>query len=263
MLSTKAAPTFSSPPICIYPKNIAYPAPAIVITAGHAMETGKKFAYLSDGATWTGTPGLHCLRYRSYRTGESVLYPAWGITLAMAPSSSDARMKAISFGTPYVRWIMLLPVKRSIRNVSVWLATLVGAECVFYTMPFEERFAAAGSFSFVCSYDQWIRHGGNHCICNHFPQRFPIHGRIRDSRSQRSPSFPLRQRRERQHSSPLLGHAHTRKRAQKIYTFYNAEENLQAAEAPEPHGWSQPLREACYGFMNLHLQNKGDGAHHS
>ena len=38
-----------------------------------------------------------------------------------------------------------------------------------YAMPLEPRFAAGTAFCCPCSFEAWIRDGGNHCICNHLP----------------------------------------------------------------------------------------------
>ncbi len=240
------------------PKNIVYPAPAIVVTAGHAMETGKNSPIYQMAQLGLVRQGFIVFAIDPIGQGER-LVPGMGHNLGYGSLLLGRTNEG------YIIWDTLraldyVVTRKEVDTQRIGLAgNSGGGECVFYTMPFDERFTAAGSFSFVCSYDQWIRHGGNHCICNHFPNIFQYMEEF-EILGLNAPRPFLCGNGVKDSIFPIIGARHTRKRAQKIYAFYNAEENLQAAEAPEPHGWSQPLREACYGFMNLHLQNKGDGA---
>jgi len=59
---------------------------------------------------------------------------------------------------------------------------------------------------------------------------------------------------------PIAGVRDTIRRAEKIYGFYDAADRVALCEAPLPHGWSQPLREKAYGWMNRWLQGRGDGS---
>jgi dienelactone hydrolase len=48
-------------------------------------------------------------------------------------------------------------------------------------------------------------------------------------------------------------------RAQSIFDLHNARENLRHAIFESPHDYNQPMREAMYGWMTLHLKKEGKG----
>ena len=134
-----------------------------------------------------------------------------------------------------------------------------GGENTFYTMPLEPRFAAAASCCFVCSYEAWIKDGGNHCICNHMPgicrdlEQFEIIGLcaprpLMACNGSKDPIFPIE------------GARSTIERAKQVYGLHGAADRVALAEAPLPHGWAQPLREAACGWMARWLKGEGDGS---
>jgi dienelactone hydrolase len=134
-----------------------------------------------------------------------------------------------------------------------------GGENTFYTTPLDERIKAAASFCFTCSYEAWLRDGGNHCICNHMPglsaamEQFEIVGLNAPrpylaGNAVEDPIFPIAGTRE------TLGKVKT------IYGFYGAGDRVAGAEGPGGHGWSPTLREAAYGWFAKWLQGRGDGS---
>ena len=48
--------------------------------------------------------------------------------------------------------------------------------------------------------------------------------------------------------------------AQPVYNLYGTPENVRHTTFESGHDYSQPMREAMYGWMALHLQGEGDGA---
>ncbi|MCF6285693.1 MAG: hypothetical protein L3K26_10935, partial [Candidatus Hydrogenedentes bacterium] len=133
-----------------------------------------------------------------------------------------------------------------------------GGENVFYTMPLDDRIKVGTSFSFVCSYDLWLAEGGNHCICNHLPgivhemEEFEIIGL-------NAPRAFLAGNGSEDKIFPVAGHRETIQRAKNIYGLVASEDRVESVLAPLGHGWSQPLREAGWGWMNRWLLGKGEG----
>jgi len=130
-----------------------------------------------------------------------------------------------------------------------------GGELVFYVMPLEERIKAGASFCFVCSYEQWIEKGGNHCICNHLPgitgkmEQFEIIGL-------NAPRAFLAGNGSEDKIFPIDGVRDTIRRAGAIYALHGVPDHIDAVEAPLPHGWSQPLREAGAAWLSHWLTGR-------
>ena len=59
---------------------------------------------------------------------------------------------------------------------------------------------------------------------------------------------------------PIDGTRKTLAEARAVYGFYGAEEKVAGVEADLGHGWSEPLRSACYGWMKKWLLGEGDGS---
>ena len=48
--------------------------------------------------------------------------------------------------------------------------------------------------------------------------------------------------------------------AQPVFRLFEKESSIRHEVFDSPHDYNQPMREAMYGFMTLHLKNQGDGA---
>ncbi len=239
------------------PKNISAPAPAVVVVPGHAMEDGKNYGLYQLGQLGMVKEGIIVLAYDPIGQGERKL-PGFkhdlGYGSLLVGQSNEGYIVWDS-----IRAIDYLTTRAEVDVNKIGLAgNSGGGENVFYTMPLDERIQAGTSFSFVCSYDLWLAEGGNHCICNHLPgivhemEEFEIVGL-------NAPRSFLAGNGAKDKIFPVAGHRETIERAQNIYAMVGAEGKVASVLADEGHGWSQPLREAGWGWMNQWLLGKGSG----
>jgi cephalosporin-C deacetylase-like acetyl esterase len=240
------------------PINITLPAPAIVVVAGHDMENGKNCPTYQMAHLGLIRQGFIVMAHDPIGQGERKL-PGFGHELGYGSLLVGQTNEG------YIVWdtIRAIDYLTSRDDVDVARIGLCGnsggGENVFYTMPFDDRIQAGGSFCFVCTYEHWLRYGGNHCICNHLPgivhamEEFEIIGL-------NAPRPFMFGNGTEDKIFPITGVRETYQRSQNLYELASAKDHLRSVEAPEPHGWSQPLREACYGWMNLWLRGEGDGS---
>jgi dienelactone hydrolase len=240
------------------PKNAPRPLPAVVVTAGHAMREGKNSTTYQTAQIGFVRQGFLVLAHDPIGQGERRLpgnshpvgYPAF-----LTGMTNEG---VIIWDT--IRALDYVLTRPDVDPKRVGLAgNSGGGENTFYTMPLEPRFAAAASCCFVCSYEAWIKDGGNHCICNHMPgicrdlEQFEIIGLcaprpLMACNGSKDPIFPIE------------GARSTIERAKQVYGLHGAADRVALAEAPLPHGWAQPLREAACGWMARWLKGEGDGS---
>ena len=240
------------------PKDVELPAPAVVIVPGHAMREGKNYPEYQMAELGHVRQGFVVLSYDPIGQGER-RQPGYGHHLgygSLLVGQTNEGM--IVWDT--IRALDYLVSRPEVDASRVGLAgNSGGGENTFYTMPFEPRFKAAGSFGFVCSYEQWLRYGGGHCICNHLPgivremEEFEIIGL-------NVPRPFLFGNGSKDRIFPIAGTRRTRERIEKLYALFDIAERVRLVEAPLPHAWAEPLREACYGWMNRWLAGRGDGS---
>lgn len=240
------------------PKKAKRPLPAVIVTAGHAMREGKN--------------------YDLYRTVQLSLVRQGFLVLAYDPiGQGERRRRGYSHSVGYaallvghsncgymvwdtIRALDYLLTRPDVDPKRIGTAGNSGGGLnAMYVMPVEPRLATGASFCCLCSYSAWIKDGGNHCICNHVPgiarhmEQFEFVGLSAPrpflaGSGAKDPIFPIR------------GVRSTMERARRIYALFGVEERAALREVPLPHGWSQPLREACVGWMRRWLQGKGDGS---
>lgn len=240
------------------PKGVTLPAPAIVVVPGHAMDDGKNYDLYQLGELSLVRQGFIVLAYDPIGQGERK-QPGFDHPLgygSLLVGSTNEGM--IVWDT--LRAVDYLCSRPDVDAAHIGLTgNSGGGENTFYAMPFNERIKAGASFCFVCSYEQWLRHGGNHCICNHLPgivhemEEFEIIGL-------NAPRAFLFGNGAQDKIFPIAGTRETLRRAQALYAFHDAPERVASVEIDAGHGWSQPLREAGVGWMARWLQGQGDGA---
>ncbi len=230
------------------PEGIELPAPAVVVAAGHAMDHGKNHALYQLGQLSLVKQGMIVLAFDPIGQGERKL-PGFAHDLGygslLVGQTNEGRIVWDA-----IRAVDYLCSRADVDASRIGIAgNSGGGELVFYTMPLDERIQAGASFCFVCSYDQWIEKGGNHCICNHLPgitrkmEQFEIIGL-------NAPRAFLAGNGSEDKIFPIDGVRDTMRRAGAIYALQDAPDRLDAVEAPLPHGWSQPLREAGAAWLS-------------
>ncbi len=254
----ESLPGFHVPANVYIPTGVERPMPAVIVTAGHAMADGKN--------------------YDLYRTGQLGLVRQGFIVLAYDPIGQGERRRrgyahtlgwnAFMVGHTilgYMTWDTIRALDYLLTRPEVdprrigLTGNSGGGMNTFYTMPVEPRLTAAVSSCFTCSYHAWLKDGGNHCICNHLP------GIVREAEEFElialcAPRPFLATNGAKDPIFPIRGTRGAIERARKVYAFHGAEKQVALFEAPLPHGWSQPMREACYGWMAKHLLGRGDGS---
>ncbi len=240
------------------PKDAPRPLPAVLVTAGHAMQQGKNYDLYRTAQLGLVHQGFLVLAYDPVGQGERRL----------PGNSHDVSYAALLTGKSnlhYMVWDSIRAVDYLVTRDDVdpnrigLTGNSGGGLNTMYTMPVEPRFAVGASFCCLCSYEAWLAEGGNHCICNHLPgacrdfEQFEFIGLC-------APRPFLAGNGAKDPIFPVAGVRKTIDRAQKIYALHDQAERVRLQEAPLTHGWSGPLREAAYGWFDRWLQNCGDGA---
>ncbi|TWU22981.1 Acetyl xylan esterase (AXE1) [Novipirellula galeiformis] len=240
------------------PKGIEGPMPAIVVTAGHSMEDGKNYDLYRTAQLGLVREGYVVLAYDPVGQGErklpgnahTVSYPAMLV--------GHTNLRYMLWDS--IRSLDYLETRSDVDPKRIGIAGNSGGGLnTMYAMPVESRFAAGASFCCLCSYEAWIKDGGDHCICNHLPgiarnmEQFQFVGLAAPrpfmaGNGQKDPIFPI------------AGTRDTIRRAQQIYGLYDSADRVALHDVPAGHGWSKPLREAGYGWFNRFLQGRGDGS---
>jgi cephalosporin-C deacetylase-like acetyl esterase len=229
------------------PRKAARPMPAVVVTAGHAYKYSKNAEGYQMAQLGLVHQGFAVLAFDPIGQGERRLpgfdHPQ-GYSLLMVGQTNEG---IIIWDA--MRGIDYLCSRPDIDSSRIGIAgNSGGGTAAFYTHAIDTRIKAAGSFSFVCSYKLWIEFGGSHCICNHLPnivhemEEFEVAGLC-------APRPLMFGNGSNDKIFPIQGTRDTFNRAQSIYEFYGAADRLAMIEVPEPHGWSQGLREGCRGWM--------------
>jgi cephalosporin-C deacetylase-like acetyl esterase len=239
------------------PKHAPRPLPAIVVTAGHAMPQGKNYDLYRTAQLGLVRQGYLVLAYDPIGQGERQL-PGYSHQVSYAALlTGKSNLHYMVWDS--IRAVDYLVTREDVDPARIGLTGNSGGGLnTMYTMPVEPRLAAGASFCCLCSYEHWIADGGNHCICNHLPavcgqfEQFEFVGLCapRPFLSGNGADDPI---------FPIEGVRKTIQRAAGIYAFEGAGQRVQLQEAPLPHGWSGPLREAAYGWFDRWLQDRGDG----
>jgi len=240
------------------PKGGPKRKPAVVVVPGHAMADGKNHTVYRMGQLALVAHGCIVLSYDPIGQGErrrrgyshAVGYPALLVGWTNEGVITWDTIRAVDYllSRPDVD-----PKRLGLTGNSG------GGENTFYAMPIEPRFAAGAACCFVCSYRAWVKDGGNHCICNHLPgilrqmEEFEIVGL-------NAPRPFLAANGSKDPIFPIAGTRRTMARAARIYGFYDAADRVRLFEAPLPHGWALPMRQAACGWLARWLLGKGDGS---
>ena len=235
------------------PKGVDSPLPAVIVVPGHAMEDGKNYELYQLGELALVRAGFLVLSYDPIGQGERRL-PGFSHELgygSLLVGQTNEGM--ICWDT--LRAFDYLRTREDVDSKRLGLAgNSGGGENTFYAMPLDDRIQVGASFSFVCSYEKWIRHGGNHCICNHLPgvpaamEEFEIIGL-------NAPRPFLFGNGTQDKIFPIEGGRETADKAKRIYELLGYPDRVKMVEADGPHGWSAPLREACVSWMTEWLRD--------
>jgi cephalosporin-C deacetylase-like acetyl esterase len=239
------------------PKKADFPAPGVVVAMGHAMKEGKNSTLYQAGQVALVRQGFVVLGFDPIGQGERV-------RPGMAHNLGYGSLLVGQTNEGMIVWDAIRAVDYLCTRKEVDATRLGvtgnsgGGEATFYTMPLDERLKAGASNCFVCSYEEWIRHGGNHCVCNHLPgmarrlEEFEIVGL-------NAPRAFLFCNGAQDTIFPLKGVKDTAQRAGRVYELLGIPDRVKQVDFPLPHGWAQPLREASVGWLAHYLLGNGEG----
>jgi cephalosporin-C deacetylase-like acetyl esterase len=240
------------------PRGKQGPFPTIVVVPGHAMAEGKNYGLYLTAQLGLVRQGFAVLAYDPIGQGERKR-PGFDHPLGYG-SFMVGRTNEGYIVWDTIRAIDYLCTRPDVDAERIGLSgNSGGGENTFYTTPLDGRVKAAASFCFTCSYEAWLRDGGNHCVCNHMPglsaamEQFEIIG-------MNAPRPYLAGNAVEDPIFPIAGTRETLAKAKTIYGFYGAGGCVAGAEGPGGHGWSPTLREAAYGWFAKWLQGRGDGS---
>lgn len=240
------------------PKAASRPLPAVIVTAGHAIEDGKNYDVYRTAQLDLVRQGFVVLAYDPIGQGERKVRGNGHVVSYAAMLVGHTNLRYMLWDSMRALDYLLTRPEVDPKRIAI-TGNSGGGLNTMYAMPLEPRFAAGAAFCCPCSFEAWIRDGGNHCICNHVPgicrqmEQFQFVGLS-------APRPFLMGGGQKDHTFPIEGTRDTLRRAREIYGFFNASDRIALVEAPLPHGWAQPLREATCSWFDRWLQKRGDGA---
>ena len=236
------------------PHRADYPAPAILVVPGHNMTEGK----------W-GEHGV-CLS----------LAKLGFVALAIDPVGQGERRVA---GNEHQLGFEILLTGQSNEAIRVWdnmraidyLADRAevdsdrigmtgvsgGGEMTFYTSALDERIKVAAVGCFLTSYNQFLRYGGRHCMCNYLPdiiryaEEFEIGALI-------APRPLLILNGENDPIFPIEGTEDTYEQLKQSYCNIGVEERVSLVTGDVGHGFTQEMKEARLRWFEKWLNGKSE-----
>lgn len=123
----------------------------------------------------------------------------------------------------------------------------------------DERLDVAVPVVYITQWEDFFSTGAAHCPCSHVPglARFTDMGEMTALFAPRPQLYMNAE--DDPHFLPR-GARRAEAQAQVIYELLGAGQNLRCVIFPGGHDYSQPMREALYGFLDLHLRGRGDGS---
>lgn len=215
-----------------------FPTPAVLVVPGHNMTEGK----------W----GEHGLCLSLAKLGL--------VALAIDPAGQGERRVA---GNEHQLGFEILLTGQSNEAVRVWdnmraidylagraevdadrigmTGVSGGGEMTFYTTALDERIKVAAVGCFLTSYNQFLRYGGRHCLCNYLP------GIIRDAEEVDigaliAPRPLLILNGNNDPIFPLEGTEDTYAQLQQIYRNIGAEEGVSLVTGDVGHGFTPEMQ---------------------
>lgn len=234
--------------------------PAVLSPIGHFLTPGKTAGEVQARCIQLARLGFIVLAYDAAGQGER-LFPG--------NNHHDAGYALLSLGETIAGWM----VWDSIRALDY----LLGLEEVdperigitgnsggglnsLLTAALDHRVKCAVVAGFTFEFRNWIRYGGAHCTCTHFPGAFrsfswaEIAGLI-------APRPLLLLQGEDDQIFPIGGARASAAETARLYATLGQTEHFRVTElGGQPHAYSRPFREAMYGWMLLFLGRKENGA---
>lgn len=128
-----------------------------------------------------------------------------------------------------------------------------------FTSAVDPRFRTAVVAGYVFEFQSWMKYGGSHCTCVYLPglyrsmEWFEIAGLT-------APRPLLMLQGTRDNIFPITSAWRAGRATEALYSTLGHPSKARIDFlADQPHGLTEPFREAIYGWMRLHLMGEGDG----
>jgi len=231
-------------------------APAVLVPVGHWMEEGKNAAQVQACCATLARMGYAAFTYDPIGQGERMMPGNEHINGLSATLTGRAIGGYMVWDS--IRALDYLATRREVDSSRIGAAGCSGGGLnTLYLAAVEPRIKAAVSVCFVCSYAWFLECRQEHCICNHIPgiaqfaEEWDVVGLARPS-----PFLIINGLQDS--IFPITGTRETLREARRIYGARG--DRVRLLEFDEGHDWSQPMREATYGWFERWLRKKGDGS---
>ncbi len=264
-------------------ENVVFESrPGLPITANFyrpnspARRAGKKFPavlspighFLSAGKTAVDVQA-RCLQLA--RLGFGVLaYDALGQGERMTPGNihHDAGYALLPTGETIAGWMVwdsiraldYLESRADVDSRRIGLTGNSGGGLnTLLTAALDERIQCAVIVGFTFEFGNWLKFGGAHCTCTHWPGAFQDF-RWSEVAGLIAPRAVMMLQGGNDGIFPISGARTSGQEVEALYAALGHRERARFVELPSlPHAYSRPFRETMAGWMTLHLQGQGHG----
>ncbi|MGQ9793825.1 MAG: alpha/beta hydrolase family protein [Anaerolineae bacterium] len=244
------------------PAELGAPAPAVLFTPGHWMENGKLEPDIQICCANLALRGFVVLVYDPIGQGERLNdWMEHGHLEPLLVGVSQAGLMVWES----MRALDYLLSRPDVDKARVGMTGASGGGLnTFYTSALDARIAVSVPVCFVTTFYQMMTAERDRNwedgvdLCNQVPEVM-AYAEMSDIGGLFAPKPLCLIAARHDWMFPITGTRMVHQRLREIYRFWGAEQDVQLVEVDDEHGYSQPMREAMYGWIMYWLQNKGDG----
>jgi dienelactone hydrolase len=244
------------------PDDLRTPAPAVLFAPGHWMENGKLEPDIQVCCANLALRGFVVLVYDPIGQGERLgdwmehghLEPLL-VGVSQAGLMVWESMRALDY----------LLSRPDVDKARVGMTGASGGGLnTFYTSALDARIGVSVPVCFVTTFYQMMTAERDRNwedgvdLCNQVPEVM-AYAEMSDIVGLFAPKPLCLIAAQHDWMFPIAGTRVVYQRLQALYRFWEAEQNVQLVEVDDEHGYTQPMREAMYGWMMRWLQGKGNG----
>ena len=244
------------------PADLRTPAPTVLFAPGHWMENGKLESDIQICCANLALRGFVVLVYDPIGQGERLSdWMEHGHLEPLLVGVSQAGLMVWES----MRALDYLLSRPDVDKARVGMTGASGGGLnTFYTSTLDARIAVSVPVCFVTTFHQMMTAERDRNwedgvdLCNQVPEVM-TYAEMSDIGGLFVPKPLCLIAARRDWMFPITGARAVHQRLREVYRFWEAEQNVQLVEVDDEHGYTQPMREAMYGWMMRWLQGKGDG----
>ncbi len=244
------------------PANLHAPAPAVLFAPGHWMENGKLEPDIQICCANLALRGFVALVYDPIGQGERLgdwmehghLEPLL-VGVSQAGFMVWESMRALDY----------LLSRPDVDKTRIGMTGASGGGLnTFYTSALDARIAVSVPVCFVTTFYQMMTAERDRNwedgvdLCNQVPEVM-AYAEMSDIGGLFAPKPLCLIAARHDWMFPITGTRAVYQRLREVYRFWEAEQNVRLVEVDDEHGYTQPMREAMYGWMMHWLQGEGGG----